>query len=472
MEPNLSLIKSRLFFPLSLSITCLSGIVYFFFEDFFLIFFPFCILLLIAVPLIIRPKTDIFSIWSWIFYSSILGILIRCLYIYFEIPDFNAIDAVFLYGKPKSFLLPAMVLVFFGVFMLVLGYLSTNSRLKLNSRIFINRKWNKKAFFITSSMLILISISGLFLFINAQGGLFSIESISSYRGVSDNLSEASPHAYLRLLVSFSGINLFLLTAWLIKCDEMKLIAYLFWLISFLTFVFFNFYISQRAAIVFMLVQLTALSYYLKGFKLPKLKFAVGIIFALIIFQLMSILRNVRDVESEEVKLNISKALEPAILTTNMIDISKTAHIMDAIPSKMDYEYGATLVTVFIAWIPREFWPDKPVTNVDNTIGIKVFGATTYGSGGVPPGLIAELFWNFWIPGVIIGCYLIGLLLKIINQTILSNIANPNMVIIYVVNFMFIGLSFVGSSFSSVLIGILQTLIPMILILNIITEKGK
>ncbi|TKC56952.1 oligosaccharide repeat unit polymerase [Pedobacter hiemivivus] len=471
-EISLSILKVRLFFPLSLAICCLLGVLCFFFDDFFLVFFPVCIVFLISLPLVIRTKTDVFSIWSWIFYSSILGVLIRCLYIYFDMPNFNAIDDVFLYGKAKSFLLPAMVLVFVGVFMLVLGYLSTSLNLNLNGKIFKNKKWNEKAFFITSSLLILISVGGLVLFINAQGGLFSMESISSYRGVSDNLAEASPHAYLRLLVSFSGINLFLLTTWLLKYNRMRWIAYLFWLISFLTFVFFNFYISQRAAIVFTLVQLTALSYYLKGFKLPKLKFAVGVILALAIFQLMSTLRNVKDVENEDVKLNITKALEPAILTTNMIDVSKTAHIMDAIPSRMNYEYGATLVTIFIAWIPREFWPDKPVTNVDNTIGIKVFGATTYGSGGVPPGLIAELFWNFWIPGVIIGCYLIGLLIKIINQTILSNIANPNIVIIYVVNFMFIGLSFVGSSFSSVLIGVLQTLIPMILILNIITEKGK
>jgi oligosaccharide repeat unit polymerase len=204
--------------------------------------------------------------------------------------------------------------------------------------------------------------------------------------------------------------------------------------------------------------------------LPKLKLFVGLVFALTIFQVMSVLRGVKDVENQDVKLSITKALEPAILTTNMIDVSKTAHIINAIPGKLNYEYGATLVTIFIAWIPREFWPNKPVTNVDNTIGIEVYGASTYGSGGVPPGIIAELYWNFWIPGVLIGCFLLGAILKIIDQTILANILNPNVVILFVVNFMFIGLAFVGSSFSSVLIGVLQTLIPLVIILNVITEK--
>jgi oligosaccharide repeat unit polymerase len=463
-------LKTQFIFPLMTIVCCLMAILYFFFDDFFLVFFSFTILFLVTIPLLLKNKIDVFSIWSWIFYSSILGVLLRCLYIFFDMPDYNEIDTVFLMGKPKSFLFPAMLLIFGGVFTMVLGYISTNKKLKLKSKIIQNDTWSEKRFVRLTLILLIISNCGLVLFINAQGGLFSLESISSYRGVSDTLSEASPHSYLRLLVSFSGLNLFLLTTWLIRYNTRRIFVRTLWFISFLTFIFFNFYISQRGAIVFTLVQLTAVSYYIKGFKLPKLKLFVGLVFALTIFQVMSVLRGVKDVENQDVKLSITKALEPAILTTNMIDVSKTAHIINAIPGKLNYEYGATLVTIFIAWIPREFWPNKPVTNVDNTIGIEVYGASTYGSGGVPPGIIAELYWNFWIPGVLIGCFLLGAILKIIDQTILANILNPNVVILFVVNFMFIGLAFVGSSFSSVLIGVLQTLIPLVIILNVITEK--
>lgn len=464
-------LKVQFFIFSMLAVYFVMGFLYFSFNNFFLIFFPFIILSLISLPLVIRTKKDFFSIWSWIFYSSILGIFFRSLYIFFDIPDYNTIENVFLMGKSKSFLFSAMLLVFIGIFFLSLGYLSTNKKLVLKNKIFQSDLWEEKKFLRTSFFLMIISISGLILFINSQGGLFSIQSISGYRGVSDTLTGASPHGYLRLLVSFSGINLFLLTAWLIRYNSRKLLIYTLWLISFITFIFFNFYISQRGAIVFIFVQLIALNYYMNGFKIPKVKMIIGLIFALAIFQVMSTLRGAVNVENTNIKLSVSKALEPAILTTNMIDVSKTAHIINAIPNKIDFEYGATLVTVFIAWIPRELWPNKPVTNVDNTIGIKVFGANTYGSGAVPPGLIAEMYWNFWIPGVILGCFLIGFILKIMNQTILDNISNINMVIIYVSNFMFIGLSLIGSSFSSVLIGVLQTFIPLVLILNYIRKKN-
>lgn len=464
------LFKSQFILPVLVLICILMGVLYFFNDDFFLIFFPVLIISLIALPLIVRFKSDVFSLWSWLFYSCILGIFFRCLYIYFDLPSHNDIDTVFLLGRSKYFLFPAMILIFFGVLMMVIGYLSTNKNIILKNKIFTNHLWDEKRFFIVSISLIVISLLSLVTFINIQGGLFSVASLSSYRGVSDTLSEASTHSYLRLLVSFSGINMYLLTTWIICYKKRKFLSYALWIISFFTFLFFNFYISQRGAVVFALVQIIAISYYLNKFRLPKLKMLIGLMVALVIFQIMSAIRNFNEVESNDVKFSILKALEPAILTTNMIDVSKTAHIINAVPEKLDYQYGATLTTIFIAWIPREFWPEKPVTNVDNTIGMKVFGATTYGSGGVPPGIFAELYWNFWIPGVIIGCFLLGALLKIINQTVNKNLENPNMVLIYVINFMFVGLAFLGSSFSSVLIGVLQTLIPTFLILKLITKK--
>jgi oligosaccharide repeat unit polymerase len=178
------------------------------------------------------------------------------------------------------------------------------------------------------------------------------------------------------------------------------------------------------------------------------------------------------IDNQDVNFSILKSIEPAVLTTNMIDVSKTAHIIEAIPNKIDYQYGYTLTTASFAWIPRFLWKSKPVSNVDNTIGMKVFGSNTYGSGGVPPGIFAELYWNFWIPGVLIGCFLIGRYLKIVHLTFTSYNSNKNSLLIYVIVFMLNGIWLIGSSFSSTLIGLLTTLFPLILILNFITIRSN
>ena len=249
-------------------------------------------------------------------------------------------------------------------------------------------------------------------------------------------------------------------------------AIFLWIISFIIFIFYNFYVSQRSAIVFTMVQLIALVYYAKGFKLPRGKMIIGLTIGLVLFQVMTLLRHSENLENKNIDFSLTKAINQVVLTTNMIDVSKTAHIIKAIPHKINYEYGLTLTTIFIAWIPRELWREKPSTNVDNTIGRRVFGATTYGSGAVPPGIFAEMYWNFWVPGVIIGCFFIGVLLKIINESIISNIQNFNVILLHVVVFMYLGLSFIGSSFTSVLVSTLMTFIPLYLILNFITVKNR
>ena len=419
---------------------------------------PLMITFIFSIPFFLIKKIDFLSIWSFLFYSVFFGILLRSIYIYIDFPSYNRIDQVFLNGENKYFLLPSMFLILFGSVCMTIGYLFTKAKIKLKHKIFNNDYWDENRFFKLTFSLTIISLSSLLILINLQGGLFSLESISAYRGLSTELYETRSMGYLRLLISLSAINIYLLSTWLKFYQKRKFLAKILWLISFFTFLFFNFYVSQRGTIIFLFVQLIALNYYFNELKLPKIKLIFASIFVLLIFQIMSSIREFKWENKKDVEFSILKSLEPAVLTTNLIDISKTAHIMDAIPNKIDYQYGYTFTTILFAWIPRQLWINKPVSNVDNTIGMKVFESKTFGSGGVPPGIFAELYWNFWIPGVLIGCFLAGKLLKIIQLTFSSS--NKNMIIIYVTVFMLLGIALIGSSFTSVLVGTLMSLIPL------------
>ena len=446
------------------------SVVYFFKLDLILLVLPLMITFIFSIPFFLIKKIDFFSIWSFLFYLVIFGVLLRSIYTYIDFPSYNRIDQVFLLGQNKDFLLSSMFLILFGSICMTIGYLCTKAKIKLKHKIFNNDYWDENKFFKLTFSLIIISLISLLTFINLQGGLFSLESISRYRGLSTELSETSSLGYLRLGISLSGINIYLLSTWLKFYKKRKSFAKILWFVSFFIFLFFNLYVSQRGAIVFLFIQLIALSYYFNGLKVPKTKLTLGLITAGLFFQIMSSIRqDFTSAHNQDVSFSILKTLEPGILTTNLIDISKTAHIMDAIPNKIEYQYGYTLTTILFAWIPRQLWKNKPVSNVDNTIGMKVFGSQTFGSGGVPPGIFAELYWNFWIPGVMIGCFLLGILLKIIQLTFSS--LNKNMIIIYVTVFMLFGVMLVGSSFTSVLIGLIINFIPLLLFLNFITKKN-
>jgi hypothetical protein len=57
-------------------------------------------------------------------------------------------------------------------------------------------------------------------------------------------------------------------------------------------------------------------------------------------------------------------------------------------------------------IPRAFWEGKPV-NVGSQLAAIIYDA----NNGTPPGLIGDIYWNFWIFGVLAGMFIIGLVLR-------------------------------------------------------------
>jgi predicted permease len=81
-----------------------------------------------------------------------------------------------------------------------------------------------------------------------------------------------------------------------------------------------------------------------------------------------------------------------------------------------------------------------------------------------------MYWNFWIPGIIVGCFAAGYLLKIIYTQFKRYNNNRNVVILYATCFMNIGFGLLGSGFSSELLGFLMTLLPTFIVLNIITKR--
>jgi hypothetical protein len=154
-----------------------------------------------------------------------------------------------------------------------------------------------------------------------------------------------------------------------------------------------------------------------------------------------------------------------VLNDNFIDASKTAFIMEAIPDRLPYQWGKTYLLVFLAWIPREVWPGKPIVNIDNTIGQVVRGHNLLGSAGLPPGQIAELYYNFSYPGILAGCFLIGVLLRKVDVLLGAYGRNPNVIACHTLNTMILGVSLFGSSFVPIVGGILfQTalLLPCLL----------
>jgi hypothetical protein len=89
-------------------------------------------------------------------------------------------------------------------------------------------------------------------------------------------------------------------------------------------------------------------------------------------------------------------------------------IIAAGPKEFPFRYGATYLDALLFVIPRVMWPDKP-RSFSYQIGRRLLHTDNF----VPPGYIGELYINFYLPGVLLGMYLMGLLLRMAFSCTLS-----------------------------------------------------
>jgi hypothetical protein len=77
---------------------------------------------------------------------------------------------------------------------------------------------------------------------------------------------------------------------------------------------------------------------------------------------------------------------------------------------VDYRYGETLILAPIGLlIPRFLWPDKPEISIGREFGetfrLKYsMDAATY----IAPSMVGDFYWNFAVPGVVVGMWLLGM----------------------------------------------------------------
>ncbi|WP_404420333.1 O-antigen polymerase [Nibricoccus sp. IMCC34717] len=105
--------------------------------------------------------------------------------------------------------------------------------------------------------------------------------------------------------------------------------------------------------------------------------------------------------------------------------SSSLPIFHFVPSQSPLLWGETYLTILFRPIPRAIWPTKPF-GTDFRAGYTFFGA----AWGIPPGPVAEAYWNFHIPGVI-GVYLLmGVFYQWLAKIYLANHRNGLIAVFY------------------------------------------
>jgi hypothetical protein len=88
-------------------------------------------------------------------------------------------------------------------------------------------------------------------------------------------------------------------------------------------------------------------------------------------------------------------------------------VIEAVPERMDYQYGKTLMLAFTLLVPTFLWPGKyefyqSILVWDDLI----FGRRGY--GGIAITQVGELYLNFHLFGIVIGMFVLGIFYKFVH----------------------------------------------------------
>lgn len=378
--------------------------------------------LVLATPFVAVRKPDPFQPIAFILLTTLVGVPLRTLYILSsEDPD---VRGWLMQGHPPEYLLPASILMFLAMSAFIAGYAARGDRQPLGPLDTLLRRvsgpWSIVRLTIAVVLLTVVAAAGLYLFLRLLSLAGPIwENLSSKRYVQiEGANQFTPLGYLNLMMRLSQVA-FLLAfipfafskrPWTSKTGVV--VALLGLLAAFPPF-----FTSSRTGVLMVVILALVVWHYARRPVSMRNIAAFGVAGVV----LVSFMGAIRSGQDEDLAAAFAESLQSEIFVElvdnfNFIGTPTTAHIMDAIPERLDYQYGSTMLAWVTAPIPRAIWADKPDVTLGQTVAQDVFGRPPRASGGIPPNVVSELYWNFGVVGVVAGMFLFGYLLRSLYAT--------------------------------------------------------
>lgn len=429
------------------------------------------ILIIVSFPIFNSKNNNIFSILPYLFYFLFLNVFLRNLYIIHDLPSKDYVRDVFLFSENLEFILFYQLIFLLSFSFFIFGYLIIPDLKFSGASILKKLKWDDFRFNIIATLFLLISLSSLIYFIytsNSNLFVITLENISGYRGVSEDLIDYNANGLSRILIQLSVV-VFYLSFVRRNFINRSLLNNLFLISSGIISLFYFFYTQSRSGFIYLFINCFILNYFIGEKRISKKKIIILFLIVLCSFAFMTSLRKGNGYNLEQnLESSILAIFDPLVANNGGIDISKTGHIIKYVDSKESYKYGSSYIWIIQSFVPRSVWPSKP-PNIDTEVGFKIYDANSYGTGAVPPGLIAESYWNFGYIGVVIVSLLCGIFLKKLTNYYNSKLNDIDTLIIYVICIMPIGLSLFGSSVSSTIVGILYYIVPFFVVFKFVNK---
>lgn len=422
----------------------------------------------VFLPFLLDKRHCPFEPLTLIALLVLTGISIK-LWIILGFHDSYHVQHSLLQGKTPEVLTKGFWVCLAGVCALAIGYQLRPYKLPHGWLTLGGRQWNEDRVLIITGVLLAFSIVFFGLFVLSTGAnLSNLNELSQKRFMKENVGGSQrifelSYYYFR----FAHFSKFALALGLVSMLRNKrrftspqgIVVVL----AVLQSVALSVFASNRGGIIMIMGDILLLIYFLRQRATMR---AITVTLLGIALLCVSIL--MLRVQGHR-SLSWSDVVEQTIGGRDLMDISKTSHIINAVPKTMEYRYGETLWGWIAAPIPSSVWEGKPMWAARGPFIMRyVYGDRT-GKAGMPPGLIAEFYWNFGWTGVIVGMFVFGTFCRSVFATFAPFRTDPTAILIYTYTMnRFVLLALIGDIGSGILKAGLDV-VPLALILLTVSK---
>lgn len=303
---------------------------------------------------------------------------------------------------------------------------------------------------------LLLGLSGYYYFIQFSGGISVFFSAARGAGNYENMSA---YIYNATWLLVPGIAILGLEMYRKKMSFL----YRYSVVIFIALYFlFQVYIGQRSGILSVGLLILALIYLPNnGFK--KLPVRNLLTVALVLLLLIGFVRNFRgevyygsdltsvqefakkDIVEQTTQLLSSLGGEADDISWRETEIVMYFRYLEAIPSKVDYDYGYYFLNYFVWWIPRTIWPDRPDLRQEKKVEMERAIGTSHLSGPSVT-MLGFNYMHFGAISILVLMYLYGVLFGVLEKVRKFNPENEFVLITYIIFFQSGVMDMLGSGF--------------------------
>lgn len=418
--------------------------------------------------------SDVFAPINFVLLSFLIGVSARTSYIVFS--DSQAVDTMLLLGKSNDTLAPALLLITLGLAFLVAGYYLRLPIVPVQRLpAFGAQHWNASRVWTVIFLFTLVAVVCTWMFLQKQGLTVALtEKLSAKRGFEvQGSSYRAALGYYRWGASLVSLAFLIALAWVVR-NRKSLVSG--WgaavvLLGLLTTIF-PILVSSRTQLLSVAVYALLILHYARR-RIALRTLATGLVAILALFAFLGALRSSRITVEDLATQVVSPEVVAGIMENrSFLGITKTAHIIEAVPEQFDYQAGSTFVMWLLAPIPREIWADKPPIRIGGTVAERVFGFQDINIG-VPPGIIAEVYLNFGPIMVPMAMFLFGLLLRSLYDSFVPHMREKSgLLLLYIYLIFPLAFTLPGGDFSGVVIQIIRDSLPVFLAVVFIADRPK